>query len=118
MKKVSLKIWIMGFVWFVGSCMGPFVTFIYDWHSRWDDPLDWTMLWHQFAACGATGAYMYWRKYKALIQLPPDLQMAREMASQVRTTTETDQSGTVTKTVEETHTAKETVVSPADLPKP
>jgi hypothetical protein len=98
-------------VWCIASSMAPLAVLILDWTARWTDPPDPTMLWHVGLTCAIGGGVAFWRKYKALLQLPPDLALARELASQVKTVTttktvehQTHPTAEVTTTVEETKT--------------
>ena len=109
--SISPRVFLLGMLWFILSSMGPLAVLIYDWTNRWADPPDPVMLWHVGLTCAIGGAVMYWRKYKALLRLPPDLALARELAAQVKTITTTETvehlthpTATVTTTVEETKT--------------
>ena len=108
---VTLRVFLLGMLWAMFSAMAPLAVLILDWTARWTDPPDPTMLWHIAATCAVGGAVGYWRKYKALLRLPPDLELARELASQVKTVTTTETvehqthpTATVTTTVQETKT--------------
>jgi hypothetical protein len=109
--KIPLHVFALGMAWAIISAMAPLGILIYDWVTRWSDPPDPTMLIHVGLVCAAGGAIAYWRKYKALLQLPPELELARQLASQVKTVTTTETvehlthpTATVTTTVEETKT--------------
>lgn len=79
-KKVSLKVWLLGLLWAAVAACYPVGILLYDWVHRWDDPPDWTMVWHLAVGCALAGAIAYVRKHRALLQLPPALEEARSLA--------------------------------------
>jgi hypothetical protein len=91
------------------AAMGPVAVLLINWTNRWSDPPDWMIVGQVAAACAITGGVAYWRKYRALIQLPPLWAAARDLAQQVKTVTTTETlertqnpPGTIKTTVEET----------------
>ena len=96
-------------VWTVCLSMAPVGVMLVYWLQHWDDAPDWNMFAQVFATCAIGAVIAYWRKYKALLALPPSLELARELATQVKTVTTTETVTTqqhpaaiVTTTVEET----------------
>ena len=67
----KVKIFLLGAVWAVLASLGPVAILVYDWLKRWDDPIDWGMVIHLAEVTAGTALVMYWRKYKALLQIPP-----------------------------------------------
>lgn len=114
MNKIPPKIFIYGFVITVGCALAPFFLFIWDWYDKFDDAPPVNMIWHQLALCGGGGAILYWRKYKAQLELPPDWSAAWSLAQEVKTTK--DAEGNVTKTVEKTTMTVSPVSQAAETP--
>ncbi len=111
MKPVPLRIFILGLLWAIFAAMLPVGVVLWRWVSLWQDPPDGRILGPLAVTCAASGIVGYWRKNKALFQLPPDLEAARELAGAVKreTTVQTVEhqehpSATVITTVKETET--------------
>ena len=109
-----MQVFVLGMAWAAISAMAPAAVLVINWTARWADPPDWNMVGQVALTCAVGGIIGYWRKYKALLQLPPSLEMARELASQVTTVTTTETvekqafpPATVTTTVEETKVTHE-----------
>ena len=81
MTKVPFRVFALGMAWAMLAAMAPVGVVLLDWTTRWTDPPDPTMLWHLAATCAVGGAVSFWRKHKALLQLPPDLQAAKDLAA-------------------------------------
>ena len=118
MNKIPPKIFIYGFLL---TMIGPSVlvgTFLYDWYREFKAAPPAPMIWHQVVLAGGGMAVMYWRKYKAQLELPPDWAAAWSLAQQIKTSkaTEIDAEGNVTKTVEKT-TVTLTSQPPVEPPK-
>ena len=102
MNKIPPKIFVYGFLL---TMIGPALlvgTFLYDWYTEFKAAPPIPMIWHQAVLAGGGMAVMYWRKYKAQLELPPDWSAAWSLAQEVKNTKETDAEGNVTKTVEKT----------------
>lgn len=111
MSTIPLRVFILGMLWATLSAMAPAAAMVLYWLQHWQDPVDWHMFAYVAGTGAITGALGFWRKYKALLKLPPDLERARELAQEIKvvTTTETVQkqehpSAVVTTTVEKTET--------------
>lgn len=109
MDKIPLKVFLLGMIWTVCLSMAPVGVMLVYWLQHWDDAPDWNMFAQVFVTCAIGAVVAYWRKYKALLALPPSLEMARELATQVKTVTTTEMvehqthpTATVTTTVEQT----------------
>ena len=116
MNKIPPKIFIYGFLLTMIGALSPVALFLYDWYGEFKAAPPGSMIWHQALLCGGGAAVLYWRKFKAQLELPPDWSAAWSLAQQVKTTRETDSEGNVTKTVEKT-TVTLTQQSPVDPPK-
>jgi len=107
MKQIPLTVFILGMLWAAASAAasaGPLLLYQLSQHH-----VDWSAIAWVAGPAGLFGAGGFVKKYQALLQLPPDLQMARELAQQVTTTTKTTEDGTTTKTVEKTTVQSETI---------
>jgi len=110
MTTIPIRVFILGILWATMAAMAPAAAMVIYWLQHWQDPVDWEMFAYVAGTGALTGALGFWRKYKALLQLPPDLEMARELAQAVKTretivetvTQHEHPSATVTTTMRET----------------
>ncbi len=105
MKPVPLKVFLLGMLWAIVYAMAPVGVVIWRWVELWQDKPDMRILGPMAITCAAMGAVGYWRKYSALVRLPPDWAQAREMAQSVTITQTT--TATTTATVAEVPPVKE-----------
>lgn len=103
--SIPLSIFLMGAVWAIGFAMAAPATLVFGDLIRWR-PIDWGAAEELAVVNCLLGIASYWRKYAALLKLPPGFQEAKELAEGSRI---------VTTTV--TATVKDTQVIPAG-PKP
>lgn len=122
-QLIPFRVFALGMLWAIVSAMAPVGVLLWRWISLWQDPPDWRIIGPVAITCAATGAIGFWRKYKALLQLPPTFQLALDLATQIKTvkTTETVEhqqypAATVTTTVEETKTTAAVLPDLPDSP--
>jgi hypothetical protein len=82
LKKIPLRVFLLGLLWAAISACAPVGLLIWDWTANWDDPLDWAMIGRQALLTGGMGAYGFYRKHVALLQLPPEIEAAKGLAAQ------------------------------------
>jgi hypothetical protein len=80
--KIPLKVFLLGILWAAISACAPVGLLIWDWTANWDDPLDLSMIGRQALLTGGMGAYAFYRKHRALLQLPPEIEAAAKLAKQ------------------------------------
>ena len=114
--KVPVSIFALGLVWAMVLAAIPAGGLLVYWTQTYQDGMDWNALLATAGPGALAGAVAYWRKNKALLELPPGLEMARELVEQSRTTQATDAQGTVTQTVKETQVTETVVNSPVQQP--
>jgi len=114
--KVPVSIFALGLVWAMVLAAIPAGGLLVYWTQTYQDGMDWNALLATAGPSALAGAVAYWRKNKALLELPPGLEMARELVEQSRTTQATDAQGTVTQTVKETQVTETVVNSPVQQP--
>lgn len=77
--SVPMRVFLLGLAWAILAALAPVTVLIVDWVTRWTDPPDPTMLWHLAVTCAVGGAVSFWRKHRALLQLPPILAQAKKL---------------------------------------
>jgi hypothetical protein len=114
LQRIPLKVFLLGLLWTL--CYGalPVVVMVWKWVELWQDWPDWRVIGPAVYTSVGLGVFAYWRKYQALLQLPPDIEWARQLAGDVKreTTVQTvekqmDPPAIVTTTVKETEIVKQ-----------
>lgn len=77
--SVPLRVFLLGLAWAILAACAPVAVMLIDWTTRWTDPPDPVMVWHLAATCAIGGGVSFWRKHKALLELPPLLKKAKEL---------------------------------------
>lgn len=114
MKPIPLRVFLLGLLWTVVYGMLPVGVMVWRWVELWKDWPDWRVIGPAVYTSAGLGAFAYWRKYQAQLELPPDFQWARELADGVKrreTTVQTvekqaDPPAIVTTTIKETEIVK------------
>jgi len=108
-SSIPISVFILGFFWAIGYALVAPGTLVFGEMLRWK-PIDWGAVEQLAVVNGLLGIAAYWRKYAALLKLPPGFQEAKDLAdgARVRTTTVAttgkadDPNPTVTTTIKET----------------
>ena len=103
-KQIRASVFLLGALWAFVAAALPMCGVIGLWLTGMAAKPDWMTLWHSAAFHGGLGVVAFWRKNKALLQLPP---MLAEVKSLVTTSAQmTEQAGQPAKlvtTVTEVH---------------
>lgn len=74
---MKLRTFAIGVLWAGFAALAPVATIVLD-DVHTGKVIDWPQTWRLSAFNGAAGIAAYWRKHKALLKFPPDLQLALE----------------------------------------
>lgn len=80
-KKVPLNVWLLGLLWASIYACSPVALLVLDALSDGKPLPSWHTVCRLSVGCAALGAGGYWRKHIALLQLPPVVEAAKEMAA-------------------------------------
>ena len=87
MDKIPLRVFLFGMIWTAMGGLSPagslFLLQLSRHHMDWP-ALGWTAL-----PGAVLGGVAFYKKYQAYLQLPPDLELARQLSHQVKTTEST-----------------------------
>lgn len=69
----KLRFFVLGASWAVLLTMGPVGITLWDAVQHYNDPVDWPQIEKLAAASAVPALIAYWRKHKALLEIPPGL---------------------------------------------
>ena len=77
--SVELRVWLLGLAWAMIATLAPVGIVLWRWTQNWADPPDLNATLWLTGTLMVQGAASYWRKHKALLQMPPILAKAKEL---------------------------------------
>jgi len=88
-QQINWKPWVLGLLWTVSIPLLPVAEIVFEQRFTGSRQINWQLVWHQAVLLGGAALTAYWRKYKALLQLPPILEEAKKLQQGVKVTTTT-----------------------------
>jgi hypothetical protein len=67
----NFKLFMLGAVWAAISSIGPAAVVIWDSLTNYTDPVDWMQVGRVALVCAGGGVVAFYRKHKALLEIPP-----------------------------------------------
>lgn len=87
MNKIPMRVFLFGMIWTALGGLSPAGSLFLLQLSR--HRMDWPAVGWTALPGAFLGAVAFYKKYQAYLQLPPDLELARTLAHQVKTTEST-----------------------------
>lgn len=82
----SLRFFVIGALWAIGASLPPVLTALWHNYQNYNDPIDWELMRELTIASIGPALFFYWQKHKALLKLPPWLNIPEEFRPEKVTT--------------------------------
>lgn len=77
-SPVAIEVFLLGLLWAAVVGLTPAATLVADWLIQ-NQAIHWQTVWHLAAVNALLGVGAFWRKNKALLQLPPKFAEAKAL---------------------------------------